>query len=278
MKPPRPLAGLHVAVTGGAHGIGRAIAGAFTAAGAEVAIGDLDATGAQAAADEVGGLGLALDVTDPNSFRAFLDAAEARHGPLDVLVNNAGIDWIGPFDQEPYAVTRRELEVNLLGPIIGSRLALQRWLADDRPGHLINIASGAGRIPLPGSASYSASKHGVVGLTESLRLEYRHTGIRFSVVQPAQVETAMMDGQARSRLLTVVTPADVATAVLNAVRYNRFEVWVPASQGIAAKLGAVLPRRLREAALLAIGIGRLAQGADRGARRGYHERMFPGPE
>jgi short-subunit dehydrogenase len=170
-------------------------------------------------------------------------------------------------------VSRRELEVNLLGTILGSRLALQRMLPR-RQGHLVNIASGVGRIPLPGSAVYSATKHGIVGLTESLRLEYRHSGIGFTLVHPSQVKTAMIDGQPQPRLLPVVTPDDVAQAVLTAVREDKFEVWVPASQAISVKLGNLLPRPLRESVLRAIGVGRIAGEADPALRAEYHERMF----
>jgi NAD(P)-dependent dehydrogenase (short-subunit alcohol dehydrogenase family) len=269
------LADTPVAVTGGAHGIGRAIAQQFAHAGARVAIGDLDVKAAQALAAEIGGgaIGVALDVTDREAFAAFLDAAEESHGPTGVVVNNAGIDWTGPFHEEPDQVSRHELEVNLLGTILGSRLALQRMLPRQR-GHLVNIASGVGRVPLPGSAVYSATKHGIVGLTESLRLEYRHSGIRFTLVHPSQVKTAMIQGQPQPRLLPVVTPDDVARAVLNAVRQDKFEVWVPASQAISVKLGNLLPRRLRESVLLALGVGRIAGEADPALRAEYHERMF----
>ena len=264
-----------VAVTGGAHGIGRAIAQHFARAGARVAIGDLDVTAAQALAAELGAgaIGVALDVTAREAFAAFLAAAEESHGPIGVVVNNAGIDWTGPFHEEPDQVSRRELEVNLLGTILGSRLALQRMLPR-RQGHLVNIASGVGRIPLPGSAVYSATKHGIVGLTESLRLEYRHSGIGFTLVHPSQGKTAMIDGQPQPRLLPVVTPDDVAQAVLTAVREDKFEVWVPASQAISVKLGNLLPRPLRESVLRAIGVGRIAGEADPALRAEYHERMF----
>ena len=264
-----------VAVTGGAHGIGRAIAEHFARAGARVAIGDLDAEAAQALATSIGGnaIGVALDVTDRETFAAFLTAAEERHGSLEIMVNNAGIDWIGPFHEEPDEVSRRELDVNLMGTIHGSRLALQRMLPRRR-GHLVNIASGVGRVPLPHSAVYSATKHGVVGLTESLRLEYRGSGVGFTLVQPAQVQTAMLDGQASPPLVSVVTPDDVAAAVLNAVRRDRFEVWVPSSQAVTYRVGALLPRRAREGLLRAIGIGRIGGELDASARRGYHERMF----
>jgi NAD(P)-dependent dehydrogenase (short-subunit alcohol dehydrogenase family) len=275
MAPSTSVTGLSVAVTGGANGIGRAVAEAFQRAGARVAIGDIDGGEAESLAESLGSdtVGLRLDVTNREAFAAFLDAAEDRHGPLDVMVNNAGIDWIGPFHEEPDDVSRREIDVNLFGTIIGSRLALQRMIPRGR-GHLVNVASGVGRVPLPGSAVYSATKHGVVGLTESLRLEYRESGLRFSVIQPAQVKTAMLDGQAQPPMLAQVTAEDVAEAVLDAVRKNRFEVWVPRNQAVTAKIGNILPRRAREAILRAMGVDRIAEKTDQAARRGYHERKF----
>jgi NAD(P)-dependent dehydrogenase (short-subunit alcohol dehydrogenase family) len=275
---PASLSGLPVAITGGGHGIGKATAERFARAGARVAVGDLDADAAEAVAGSLDGdaLGLALDVAAHDSYAGFLAAAEERHGPLAVLVNNAGIDWIGPFHEEPDEVTRREIDVNLIGTITGTRLALRRMLPR-RDGHIVNVASGVGRVPLPGSASYSATKHAIVGLTESLRLEYRGSGVRFSVVQPAQVETGMLVGQGRPRALPIVSPDDVAAAIVDAVTKNRFEVWVPASQAITAKLGLLLPRRPREALMRGLGLGKIAGDADQAARAEYHERMFRGP-
>jgi NAD(P)-dependent dehydrogenase (short-subunit alcohol dehydrogenase family) len=269
------ISGASVAVTGGAHGIGAAIAREFAHHGGRVAVGDLDEAGAQALARELSGpaFGAALDVSSRESFSAFLDRAEETHGPLTIMVNNAGVDWVGPFHDEPDDVSQRELAVNLLGPILGSRLALKRMLPRGH-GHVVNVASGVGRVPLPGSAVYSATKHGVVGLTESLRLEYRGSGIGFTLVHPSQVETAMIDGQPRPRMLPVVTPDDVAHAVIQAVEKDRFEVWVPSSQWISVKLGNLLPRWAREKVLLAVGVGQIAGGADQAARRDYHERMF----
>lgn len=269
------LAGASAAVTGAGHGIGRAITLRLARAGARVAVGDIDEEAARAVAAEIGdsALAFALDVSDHAQFAAFLDAAEGRHGPLSVMVNNAGVDWVGPFHEEPDEVSRREIAVNLYGAVNGSKLALARMLPRGS-GHLVNVASGVGRVPLPGSAVYAATKHGVVGLTESLRLEYRGRGIAFSVIQPAQVDTAMIDGQGRPPLLPVISPDDVAEAVLGALRSGRFEVWVPRSQGATAKLGTMLPRAAREAVMRLIGVGRIAGDTDAAARRDYHRRAF----
>jgi NAD(P)-dependent dehydrogenase (short-subunit alcohol dehydrogenase family) len=270
-----PLVGQSIAITGGGNGIGKALAQHFVRAGAKVALGDIDIAAVEAVAAELGGdtVGLPLDVADRDAFEAFLTAAEERHGPLDTLVNNAGIDWIGPFHEEPHEVTRREIEVNLLGSINGTWLAMQRMLPQ-RQGRIVNVASGVGRVPLPGSAVYAATKHGIVGLTESLRLEYRGSGVNFTLIQPAQVKTAMLAGQAQPRLLAVVTADDVAAATVDAVVKNRFEVWVPSSQGVTAKLGLMMPRPVREALLRLSGVGRITGDTDQAARRDYHERMF----
>ena len=275
MPAPISLAGVSVAVTGAGRGIGRAIAIRLASAGARVTIGDIDHETAKAVADGLGdaAIAVALDVTQPEQFAAFLDAAEQHHGPLGVLVNNAGVDWIGPFHAEPDEVTRREIEINLYGTALGTKLALSRMLPRQH-GHIVNIASGAGRVPLPGTSTYSASKHGVVGLTESLRLEYHASGIAFTVVQPAQVETGMIDGQGRPRALPIITPEDVAAAVLDAITRQRFEVWVPRSQGVTAKLSAILPRRAREAALRLLGVTKIAGAYDPSARASYHQRAF----
>jgi NAD(P)-dependent dehydrogenase (short-subunit alcohol dehydrogenase family) len=272
----RFLDGTPAAVTGGGAGIGRAIAIRLAKAGAKVAVGDVDAEAAERVASEIGddkAFGAKLDISDRDSFARFLDEAEERHGPLAVMVNNAGIDWIGPFHEEPDDVTRREIDVNLFGTTIGSKLALQRMLPRRR-GHLVNVASGVGRVPLPGSSTYSATKHGVVGLCESLRLEYQDSGVHFSVVLPSQVETAMLDGQARPKALPQVSADDVAEAVLDAIRSKRFEVWVPRSQGVSAKLGSMLPRAGRDLIFRALGVTKIAGDTDAEKRRDYHRRAF----
>src|SRR5205814_2293901 len=125
----RSLAGQVVAITGGARGIGRATAAALIAQGARVAIGDIEASLAEQTGTELGSgtIGLPLDVTDRDSFDGFLTTVEHRLGPLDVLINNAGIMPIGPFVEEKDATARRMVDINIHGVIFGSKLALERF-------------------------------------------------------------------------------------------------------------------------------------------------------
>ena len=183
-----------IVITGGARGIGLATATALHNLGAKVAIGDID----EAKVKESGGdLGLdvygKLDVTDRDSFSDFLDQVERQLGPIDVLVNNAGIMPVGRIVDEPDAVTRRILDINVYGVILGSKLAAQRMVPRGR-GHVINVASLAGELYVVGLATYCASKHAVVGFTDSARLEYRAAGVKFSMVLPTFVNTELTAG------------------------------------------------------------------------------------
>jgi len=144
----RELHGKVIAITGGARGIGLATANAFARRGAVVTIGDLDAADARVAAEGIGSqaIGLALDVTDRASFESFLNAVEHRLGPLDVMVNNAGIQHVGLFADESDASTDIQIAVNLGGVLTGTRLAHARMRPRGR-GHIVNVASVAGRWP-----------------------------------------------------------------------------------------------------------------------------------
>jgi NADP-dependent 3-hydroxy acid dehydrogenase YdfG len=273
-KAPRSLAGDVVAITGGARGIGRATAAALIAQGARVAIGDIDAAMAERTAQELGSgtVGLPLDVTNRTSFAAFLDEVENRLGALDVLVNNAGIMPIGPFAQETDATATRMVDINLHGVIYGSKLALERFVPRGR-GHIVQIASVAGKMGFSGGATYCATKHAVVGLTESIRSELYGTNIGVSLVMPVVVNTELGSGLPRTRGFKAVQPEDVADAIVDALQTGRFEVYVPKSMSSLARLGALVPRKTMEA------VGRLLKGdqvlahPDHTARAAYESRM-----
>jgi NAD(P)-dependent dehydrogenase (short-subunit alcohol dehydrogenase family) len=273
-KLPRSLAGKVVAITGGARGIGRATAAALIAQGARVAIGDIDAQLAQRTAEELdaGTIGLPLDVTDRTSFSAFLDEVEAQMGALDVLINNAGIMPIGPFVDETDATAQRMIDINLHGVIFGSKLALERFIPRNQ-GHLVQIASMAGKAGFPGGATYCATKHGVVGLTEALRAELSETSIDISLVMPVVVNTELGSGLPTTRGFKAVEPQEVATAIVEALQTGRYEVFIPSSVASMVRLNGLLPRRVMEA------IGRLLKGdqvlahPDHVARAAYEARM-----
>ncbi len=231
-KQPRILAGETAAITGAARGIGRATAKALLAQGMRVAIGDVDAAAAAATAAELGprAVGLALDVTDRDSFAAFLDESERELGPLDVLVNNAGIMQIGRFIDEDDVTARRMIDINLHGVIVGMKLALARMIPRDR-GHIVNISSQAGKFGAPGGATYSATKHAVVGLTEAVRGELRLMGahIDLSYVMPYVVNTELGSGLGQARGFSNLEPSEVADAIVQALQLGTVEVWVPKS-------------------------------------------------
>jgi NADP-dependent 3-hydroxy acid dehydrogenase YdfG len=271
-KQPRTLAGRVVAITGAARGIGRATAQALVREGATVAIGDLDLEVAERTAGEIGprAAAFALDVTDRASFERFLESVEARFGAVDALVNNAGIMLLGPFVDEDDATARRMVDINVHGVMLGMKLALPRFVARGE-GHLINIASAAGKAPYPGGATYCGTKHFVVGVSETVRGELRGTGVDLSVVMPVVVDTELAAGLRTPHGIPRVQPEDVAAAIVDTLRRPRFDVYVPRAIGPLTALSAIAPRRLRELMMRAIGAHRVLW-VDPAERAGYELR------
>jgi len=271
-KQPRTLAGRVVAITGAARGIGRATAQALVREGATVAIGDLDLEVAERTAGEIGprAAAFALDVTDRASFERFLESVEARFGGVDALVNNAGIMLLGPFVDEDDATARRMVDINVHGVMLGMKLAVPRFVARGE-GHLINIASAAGKAPYPGGATYCGTKHFVVGVSETVRGELRGTGVDLSVVMPVVVDTELAAGLRTPHGIPRVQPEDVAAAIVDTLRRPRFDVYVPRAIGPLTALSAIAPRRLRELMMRAIGAHRVLW-VDPAERAGYELR------
>jgi NAD(P)-dependent dehydrogenase (short-subunit alcohol dehydrogenase family) len=271
-KERRSLSGKVVAITGGARGIGRATAAALVRKGCRVAIGDLDLPLAEKAAAELGGGTIAaeLDVTDRDSFAAFIGEVERQLGPLDVLVNNAGIMPVTPFAAESVDSIRRQIEINLLGVIAGMQLAIER-MQPRGSGHIVNLASQAGKAGIPGIATYSGTKHAVVGVSEAVRQELRGTGIEISCVMPTIVNTELTEGVS-SRWVKAVDAGDVAGEIVDALEAPRFDVFVPRANGVMFKTVSMLPRAAREWFGRAMGVDRLMTEVDHGSRRTYEER------
>jgi short-subunit dehydrogenase len=268
----RQIAGRVVAVTGGGRGIGLATVRALAARGARVAAGDLDGAVAQQAGGE---LGAALDVTSRESFAAFLGTVADRVGPVDVLVNNAGVMHVGPFLEEDDAWTRRQLDVNVHGVILGCKLALPAMI-ERGSGHVVNVASAAAKVGVPREAVYAASKHAVLGLSESLRAELRGTGVDLSLVMPGLVRTELAAGTLHGS--QVLEPDAVAQAIVAAIERPRFDVYVPRHYGALPTLGALLPRRAREAFQRAAGVGRNTAATMPEQRADYEGRYAEGNE
>jgi len=235
-----------VAITGGARGIGFAVARVLHAAGANVAIGDID--GAETAAKELGDgvFGTHLDVTDPASFANFVELTEAEFGPIDVLDNNAGVMPIGPFLDESVETRRRQLSINVLGCLNGMSAVLPGMLERGH-GHIINTASMAGKSPVPGGLTYAATKAAIVSATETARVEFAGRGVSFTCVMPSFTNTDLISGTKGTRFVRTVEPEEVAQAVFRAIRRRSLDVYVPRELGPVVKVQPLLGRRLRDA-------------------------------
>lgn len=273
-KQQRILTGQVVAITGAARGIGRATAEACLREGMKVAIGDLDLATAQKTAEELGRgtIAVELNVTERASVKNFIDAAEAQLGPVDVLINNAGIMQVGhTIWDEDDATTQRMIDINIYGVSHGVKEIVPRMLPRRR-GHIVNIASSAGKGGFPGGGTYCGTKHYVVGLSEALRAELRDTGIEVSCVMPVVVKTELASGLQETRGVKHVEPSDVADEIISALKQPRFDVFVPRSVGAISKVMTVLPRGGREALSRAMKADTVLAQIDEGQRAAYELR------
>jgi NAD(P)-dependent dehydrogenase (short-subunit alcohol dehydrogenase family) len=269
------LTGRTVLITGAAGGIGSATARAFAARGARVVVTDVDHEAARALAEELGaghGFGYRLDVTDPDEVNAVFDRVELEVGPVDVVVNNAGIMPITAFVDESAASVRRQLAINVEGVVHGCQAALRR-MTPRGTGAVVNVASAAGRIGYPGVATYSATKFAVVGLTDTLAREYADSGVVFTCVMPSLVNTDLASGVPQHRLLRTLEPTEVATAIVDGVRHRRRHVTVPNWLGSMNTLHSVLPTRVGDSLLRRLGADhQILDSAGVPERRAYEKR------
>jgi 2-hydroxycyclohexanecarboxyl-CoA dehydrogenase len=184
------LEGRKALVTGGASGIGAAIAARLAAEGAEVWVGDIDTEGAEKVAGEVNGHAIELDVTELESARS---AVEAAGGTLDILVNNAGTDEFGFFTYTTPEQWQKVIAINLGGVLNCTHAALP-GMQQAKYGRILNISSEAGRVGSKGSAVYSAAKAGIVGFTKAIARENARYGIIANAIAPGPIETPLLMG------------------------------------------------------------------------------------
>ncbi len=249
--------GKTVLITGASLGVGEATARAFHAEGANVVLlarrpGPLEALAAQLPNSLV----VAADVADIPSMERALDAAVARFGALHGVVNNAGAHRRGPLEKRTADEIATMVDVNLRAPLVLTRLALPH-LRRAGSGFVINVASLAGKVPLDGAATYSATKFGLRAFTVAMAEELRGTGITVSAVSPGPITTGFILGEIDEVepivfSQTLCSAADVARMVLDCAADGRVEREFPVSGGKLATLGYLLPglRRLLKPALV----------------------------
>ena len=232
----REISGKRVLITGGAGGLGHAMARRFAAEGAELVLTDVVAATLQDMVADfvrrgVSCRGYAVDVTDAAAIAAMREQVHAEAGPVQVLVNNAGIVHGGPFLEVPVEKHLRTYRVNVEGVVAMTHAFLPDLIASPA-GHLVNVASASGFIGLPFGSTYASSKWAVIGLGESLRLELKKLGhghVGVTSLCPSYVDTGMFEGVKPPKLTRFLTPDEVAGQVISAVRHNRpfvLEPWL----------------------------------------------------
>jgi NAD(P)-dependent dehydrogenase (short-subunit alcohol dehydrogenase family) len=210
-------------VTGATRGIGRAVAAAFAAAGADVVVSARTAEDVETVAAELDGagagsvLGIAADVSRPDECDRLIDKAVGGLGRLDVLVNNAGVGLFGSIEELSLEDWQTQIDTNLRGVFCCSKRAVPHL--KESQGWIINIGSLASRNSFAGGAGYNASKFGLLGMTEAMMLDLRHSGIRVSIIMPGSVNTDFSDYEAGPERAWALGPDDVAAATLHLLSY-----------------------------------------------------------
>ena len=267
------LKGKVVAITGAARGIGLATAEAMIAQGAQVSIGDIDLELAEKEAQRIGAKAFKLDVRNRESFAQFIQETIDHFGSLYSLVNNAGIMPMGAFLDEDPELADAQIDINFRGVIYGMQLALPH-LIQAKTGHIVNIASFAGRFALPGSAVYSGTKFAVVGLTEAVAGEYRNSGIEFTAIMPSKVLTELSSGTDNaSKIIPSVTPQQVANAVVNALIKPRLFIAVPDYLQTLHGVYGTLPQWVQKGTRRVLGDDGILTKLDHFAHAGYANRI-----
>jgi short-subunit dehydrogenase len=270
------IRGRTIAITGAARGIGHATAKALLSRGARVVIGDRDVAVLESA---VAGLakfgqvtGYPLDVTDKESFAVFLDKARTDgDGHIDVLINNAGVMPVGPFLEQTEQSIRSSIEVNFYGVLTGCQLVLPEMVRRRR-GHVVNIASMAGMVAVPGQVVYAGTKFAVVGLSTAMADEFAPHGVEVTVILPTFTNTELIAGTKNTGAQKPVQPEDIAAAIVKALDKPKTHVSVPAPLRFVGAVTSMLGPRGRRWLSKQMGNDHVFLDFDRTARQQYEAR------
>ena len=236
-------------VTGASRGIGRAVARAAAQKGAQVGLISRSQAELDAVLKEIGGRGAVAtaDVADRAQVEKALASVSSALGPIDILVNNAGIGAWGAFEDADVDLFEKLMRVNYLGTIYPMKAVLPGMLARGR-GHIVNVASIAGRIGAPFEAAYSASKFAVAGLSEAVAIEVGTRGVGISIVNPGPVETEFFEARGVPYARKTPKPVSaerVAKDVIAAVEKNKLETYIPRWLGPAVVSRVLMPPMYR---------------------------------
>lgn len=245
------IAGSTAVVTGASRGIGRAAAEELHRRGASVGLVARSAADLEALAGHLGGRAAVAvaDVADREAVTAAFEQLSAELGPPDILVNNAGMGAYASVLEESAETYERLMRLNYLGTVYATLAALETMVARRR-GHIVNVASIAGRLGAPFEAAYSASKFAVVGLSESLAAEVRPFGVSVSLVNPGPVDTNFTEARGvpfQRKVPRPIRPERVAHAIAGAVEADRFEQTIPRWLRAGSIVRAVAPQLYRRA-------------------------------
>jgi NADP-dependent 3-hydroxy acid dehydrogenase YdfG len=270
------ISGKTIVITGAARGIGYATARALLVRGARVVIGDRDVDVLEKAVAEMSSLGAVsghpLDVTDRDSFAAFLDKARADGaGHIDVLINNAGVMPVGPFLEQSTQAIRSSIEVNFYGVLTGCQLVLPE-MVKRRSGHIINMASMAGLVAVPGQIVYAGTKFAVLGFSTGLADEFASHGVKVTAVLPTFTNTELISGTSPSAGQKRVQPTDIAAAIVKVLDKPKTQVSVPGWGRLVGIMTKLLSDRSRRWLSKRTDMDTVFLNLDTSARQAYEDR------
>ncbi len=271
------IRGKTIVVTGAARGIGYATAKALLARGGRVIIGDRDVAVLEKAVTELGRSGQVsgypVDVTDADSFSVLLDKARADGGGrVDVLINNAGVMPVGPFLDQSEQAIRTSIEVNFYGVLTGCRLVLPDMVRHHR-GHIVNVASMAGMVAVPGQVVYAGTKFAVVGLSTAMADEFAPQGVNISVVLPTFTNTELISGTKDTGAQKAVPPGQIAAGVVKVLdKPSITHLSVPTPLRAVGVMTQLLPPKARRWLTHRTGNDTVFLNVDSAARADYERR------